>query len=214
MKDKIVLFLALGTLSFMVLGNVRSVEAANIVCNSANNPCLGTDDDDNMVGDTGPNDMRGFGGNDNIKGLGGDDSLAGNDDSDHLEGGDGNDNIGGSDGNDLIDGGSGNDKLRGDTLFIFRGNPISCIASEGADTDDLISGGSGNDEIIGCSGADRISGGSGDDQIIHGGLILKGKTEPDGSKDRIDCGPGNDEAWINISQDHDEATNCEILHTG
>ena len=37
---------------------------------------------------------------------------------------------------------------------------------------------------------------------------------PDGSKDTIDCGSGNDEAWINVSQDGDTAVNCETVHAG
>ena len=32
-------------------------------------------------------------------------------------------------------------------------------------------------------------------------------------RDTIDCGPGNDEVWINVSTDHDTATNCEIVHS-
>ena len=37
--------------------------------------------------------------------------------------------------------------------------------------------------------------------------------DTDGSKDSIDCGSGNDEAWINISQDGDTAVNCETVHS-
>ena len=38
--------------------------------------------------------------------------------------------------------------------------------------------------------------------------------DADGSKDTIDCGSGNDEAWINVSQDGDTAVNCETVHAG
>ena len=36
----------------------------------------------------------------------------------------------------------------------------------------------------------------------------------DGYKDSVDCGPGDDEAWINVSNDGDLARNCESLHAG
>ena len=36
-------------------------------------------------------------------------------------------------------------------------------------------------------------------------------TQPDGSKDVIDCGGGNDEVFINKSVDHDIALNCEVV---
>ena len=44
------------------------------------------------------------------------------------------------------------------------------------------------------------------DNIRHGPNF----TEPDGSRDLIDCGDGDDTAFINISQDKDiPASNCE-----
>lgn len=37
-------------------------------------------------------------------------------------------------------------------------------------------------------------------------------TNPDDSKDKIDCGSGKEGAWINVSADHvyDAAVDCEI----
>jgi hypothetical protein len=67
--------------------------------------------------------------------------------------------------------------------------------------------------LVGRDDADILSGGNGNDIIVHSSCT-SAATLPDGSKDRIDCGPGNDEAWINISSDHDTAINCETLHTG
>ena len=37
---------------------------------------------------------------------------------------------------------------------------------------------------------------------------------PNGSRDVLDCGPGNDSDWINISSDLDNAINCETVHAG
>lgn len=38
--------------------------------------------------------------------------------------------------------------------------------------------------------------------------------EPDGHKDILDCGDGNDEAFVNVNTDHDEFKNCEVVHKG
>jgi hypothetical protein len=38
-------------------------------------------------------------------------------------------------------------------------------------------------------------------------------TSPDNSKDRIDCGAGEDEVWTNKRKDKDVAINCEIVHS-
>jgi Ca2+-binding RTX toxin-like protein len=92
----------------------------------------------------------------------------------------------------------------------------------GCGDDDIISGSAGNDLLVGdiyvsgCpsgfTGADRISGGAGDDAIFH--QAVRGLVSPDGHTDLIDCGPGNDVAWINVSVDHDIAVNCETIHAG
>jgi len=86
----------------------------------------------------------------------------------------------------------------------------------GGNGDDTISGGKGSDVIAGDDGADLISGGEGFDRIFHfePSSNPDAQTQPDGSRDRIDCGPGNDETWINVSVDHDLAVNCETVHAG
>lgn len=76
----------------------------------------------------------------------------------------------------------------------------------------MANGDSGDETIAGYSGVDRMSGGEGADKIYHN--VINNLLDPDGSKDKIDCGTGNDEAWINVSVDHDIAANCETLHTG
>jgi Ca2+-binding RTX toxin-like protein len=121
-------------------------------------------------------------------------------------------------GNDIVDLGAGEDG--------------SC----GGPGDDKIAGGNGPDTLIGdgvygidipldCGnghGADQLIGGSRNDQITHGDLVLDNsqKVVPsqmiisDGHTDFIDCGPGDDEAFINISIDHDIAKNCEQVRAG
>jgi hypothetical protein len=59
-------------------------------------------------------------------------------------------------------------------------------------------------------GSDKISGGPGNDVMGHSDLV----TVFDGFRDYLDCGPGEDEVWINTSVDTDIAVNCEIIHEG
>ena len=105
-----------------------------------------------------------------------------------MDGGLGDDHIEARSGNDQIQGGAGNDILLGDD----------------------------EDGDVGQYGADVINGGPGDDKLFHSQYIESHGGEPlksDGFKDFLDCGPGNDEAWINKITDKDEAINCEIVHT-
>lgn len=90
---------------------------------------------------------------------------------------DGNDNLYGKEGNDL--------------LF-------------GHEDNDLIEGSDGNDRIVGGDGQDILNGGSGDDKIYQGNADPNGPpsfdySSPDGHKDTIDCGTGQDEVWLNTS---------------
>jgi Ca2+-binding RTX toxin-like protein len=113
----------------------------------------------------------------------------------------------GQGGNDYILGRGGNDFLRGN-----EGN-------------DRILGADGGDQIIGdnfidcppgttVTGADILQGGPGEDIMFHGntGFGGKGPTDPDGFKDIIDCGPGDDRAFINTATDGDVAMNCEHVN--
>lgn len=121
-------------------------------------------------------------------GTEGDDTMIGDDGPNRIVGNAGNDNIVGKGGEDEIAGAGG---------------------------DDVMSGGKGNDQIRGDFGADKLVGGDGDDKIFHNRPVLGANpTNPEESKDIIDCGPGNDEAWINVSFDHDTASGCEIVHAG
>jgi Ca2+-binding RTX toxin-like protein len=100
-------------------------------------------------------------------------------------------------------------KLEGMGRHLMLGsfnNDVLC----GGVNEDYIDGGSGNDEIVGRTLGDELVGFEGSDLISSN---ADKNTDPDGYKDKIDCGPGEDEAWINTSTDGDMAVNCEILHT-
>lgn len=120
--------------------------------------------------------------------------CGGTDQVDNMFGDDASNSIFAFGDDDVITGKDGNDHLFGDV-----GN-------------DVISGGKGSDEIIAGAGADKLAGGEGNDKIIQFAVTLE--LVSDGSKDIIDCGPGIDEAWINVSVDHDTASGCEIVHQG
>jgi hypothetical protein len=77
-------------------------------------------------------------------------------------------------------GGTGSDVLIGDA----RGN--------------LLEGGGGNDRLFGGGTADRLHGGAGDDSIDAG----------DSEPDDVECGAGNDEATIDVT---DSVVDCERL---
>ena len=122
------------------------------------------------------------------------------------------DELTGTAGQDVMRGLKGKDTMRGlagqDTEYGGSGNDILY----GGKGNDRLVGGDGNDIIYGGLGADTIQGGTGDDKIYHSRDMTAGLTSPDDSKDTIDCGPGNDEVWINVQTDHDTSINCETVH--
>lgn len=125
--------------------------------------------------------------------------------SDQCIGTDGKDNMVGDNDGNAIRGLGDNDLITG------KGGVDALLGDSG---DDTLNGNDGNDQIVGAPGSDLMNGGSGNDQIFHLFASIPTATDPDGSRDRIDCGTGIDEAWINVSVDHDIAANCETVHTG
>jgi len=71
---------------------------------------------------------------------------------------------------------------------------------------------------ISLYGADTIKGGPGNDVLFQSSHAVEPQpghilaTAPDGKKDVLDCGDGNDEEWRNVNTDHDEFRNCETIH--
>jgi len=169
-------------------------------CLATSNPCYGTDQDDRMSGDWGPNLIYAKKGNDRILGDTGNDELYGEEGDDMFWGYIGDDRIIGGDGKDVLYGGTGND--------ILDGGPGNNIF-EGGQGNDNIYGANGSEQMQGGPGADYVIGGEGDDIIWHGYGIAT--DQPDGSMDIVDCGPGIDKAWIN-NEEGDEAHDCEIVN--
>jgi RTX calcium-binding nonapeptide repeat (4 copies) len=109
--------------------------------------------------------------------------------------------VGGA-GDDALFGGPGNDQLRGD------------------DGDDLANGGGGRDRIAAGLGADRLFGGSGRDElgdndagrdVLAGGPDRDAIHALDGAADRVTCGTGIDNAWVD-EIDRRAPRDCEKLH--
>jgi Ca2+-binding RTX toxin-like protein len=243
------------------ISNISNITSANSLlaikfCVATANPCLGTDEDDNMTGDDGMNLIYGRGGNDIISAKGAHDEIFGDVGNDNMSGGDDNDRIFGDLGNDYLTGGDGNDYMHGeffdapvggpdimngeggndemygdvgnDNMSGGVGNDImygwednnELDGGEGNDVvvgwtgNDMMRGNDGDDVMYGFQGSDMIQGGPGNDTIYHNADAHPAPTDPDGSKDVINCGDGYDRAWINTSPDGDHAVNCERVIGG
>ena len=133
-------------------------------------PILGTDGADRMVGTNWQDTIYGMDGADTIIGHGGDDFIFGGDSENDLR-----DVIYGGDGDDSIDGGYGNDELRGDA---------GADSIEGGYGVDIVIGGAGNDVLTGSAWSDQIFGGA-DDDFINGGYGF----------DRVNGGDGADKFY-------------------
>ena len=189
----------------------------DIVCRGFD-PCNGTSAGEVMAGDSGPNRIKGQGGIDHVVGHGGNDELNGGDGDDSVEGNNGNDELNGGDGDDSVDDGPGDDMMSGGPGADWMTGDIFYSEGQPGFGHDTIYGNDGNDTIVGMDGIDFMYGGEGADKIYHAhrnthpGLSSDTPpTDPDGKRDIIDCGPGNDEVWIN-TVDRDVALNCETVH--
>jgi hypothetical protein len=94
----------------------------------------------------------------------------------------------------------------------------ACNQVRGTRHRDRLLGTAGNDCLRGRAGNDRVKGRGGDDQLQggRGRDRLRGGSGDDviraarGSRDRVDCGPGDDEAFV--SESRDRWRHCEKVH--
>jgi Ca2+-binding RTX toxin-like protein len=187
--------------------------------------CFGTINNDAMRGSDRDEQVEGRSGNDLMYGGGGTDRMSGGFGMDTIYGSQGNDIIFDDDNGDRLYGEAGNDELAVDGA---DGRSHGVYLNGGAGDDRItgthgsqkMDGGEGNDLMAGSNGRDEILGGDGDDIILSNfGPLNRIEAEmnpyvtlPDHSKDKIDCGPGNDIAWVNFAEDHDVVINCETVH--
>jgi Ca2+-binding RTX toxin-like protein len=118
---------------------------------------------------------------DKISGRGGDDLIKGKR---------GRDKLGGGAGNDTLDGGKGKDRLRG------------------GPGEDILIGGRGRDKIAGGAGLDQINMRDGVELASPGNDVIRAR---DGGPDEINCGDGNDTAYVDRAEDG--VFNCERVVT-
>jgi len=111
-------------------------------------------------------------------------TLVGGAGDDHLFGGLGNDHMRGDDGDDLANGGRGRDR---------------------------ISAGLGEDRLFGGRGRDELSDYGGDWDVLAGGPDRDAIHALDDVPDRVVCGTGVDNAWVD-ALDYRAREDCEKLH--
>lgn len=136
----------------------------------------GSQGDDTLLGDSGPNIIDGLGGNDLIfgDGLGGPrpavfpEPLPGPTIHDNtIHGGAGDDTIHAGYGADLVIGGAGDDVIFGFGV-LAEDDPYLAARARDADGPDTLVGGAGDDILLGGGGNDLLIGGPGDD-VLEGG---------------------------------------------
>jgi Ca2+-binding RTX toxin-like protein len=149
-------------------------------------------------GTGGPDKLVGTRHADRLLGRAGRDKLAGGGGTDTLIGGKGRDHLLGGRGPDTLDGGRGRDGLRGG-----RGDDIL----NGGRGRDNLRGGRGDDQLLAGPGGGVMTGGPGSDEFneINGELVgAEGNDRilaRDGTQDAINCGPGNDVAVVDRSEE-------------
>ena len=145
-----------------------------------------------------------------VRGTAGDDRLSGTAGGDRILGKRGADVLRGRAGADLLRAGPGRDRLLG-----------------GAGADRVI-GGRGRDRALGGTGADRLLGGGGPDVLVGGrgpdqfnmrnGIQLGSPGDDvirahDGREDQIDCGAGDDIAYVDRAGE-EGVYDCERVLAG
>ncbi|TAF52437.1 MAG: hypothetical protein EAZ61_08135 [Oscillatoriales cyanobacterium] len=121
---------------------------------------LGTEGNDEVLGNGSDNFLFGGSGNDTMAGNDGSDILSGNQGIDVLNGGNGSDFIVGGRDNDTVNGNGGDDQ-------IVSGN-LGDDVVHGGDGNDLLVGGQDNDGLNGEAGDDTLSGDFGRDTLTGG----------------------------------------------
>ena len=187
--------LVVGVAALFALALTAVATAAYVKGTPGNDTLNGTESSDLIRAFAGNDTSNGLGGRDVIRSGRGDDASSGGDDRDHVFGGRGNDTVSGDAGNDRVHGGSGDDTVAGG---------VGDDRAGGGKGNDSVDGGEGNDNLFGGWGADTVSGGNGNDRL-HA-------LAPDRQADTLDCGDGQDVAWVRRSEkDTTTITNCEVI---
>ena len=166
-----------------------------------------------ITGTPGDDVLRGTEQADRISAFAGNDLDYARDGADEVRAGAGNDGVRDADGPDLVYGGRGDD--------VVAGGDGSDRLYGGSDSDQVM-GGDGNDRAAGNRGADAVSGNEGNDSLFGGWgpdrLFGAGGNDElhalaaDGDPDLLNCGPGNDKAWVLRSERlRTQLIGCEVV---
>ncbi|MEA3040611.1 MAG: hypothetical protein QOC65_100 [Sphingomonadales bacterium] len=137
---------------------------------------IGTDFDDILSGDVGPNRLAGGGGADKLEGRDGDDLFIGSAGADVIDGGEGNDRLdySGLDSGLKVDLAAGNAQVGGDNQSLTGIEEVIGTAQDdilgGGLGGDRLEAGAGADRVLGSAGADALDGGEGDDLLDYSSL--------------------------------------------
>ena len=182
---------------------------------------IGSEYNDLLRGDSGPNELKGFGGNDRLVGDAGADTLRGGEGNDDISGGADGDYLDGGNGNDRLDYSRSNDKVtvnlatkaasgghaEGDTIKgfenVFGSGGVRQLAESYPDQNlrfaDSLTGDTGDNYLRGRRGDDTLRGGDGHDTLIGdpGSDHLYGEDGNDmlmgqNQNDSLDGGDGDD----------------------
>lgn len=196
----------MGSRTFILVTAKNGHRLAVYEIGANDDPLVGTNGADRIVGQNGDDDLVGRGGKDLLLGGNGDDVLSGHRGNDILEGGNGFDVLSGGGENDILQGGAGPDVLIGgggtdqisyaDSAQAVTVNLATGQASGGDAAGDIFSqiegiiGSAHADTLIGDAGRNNIRGGNGNDSVTGAGGndILNGQ----GGHDTVLGGAGND----------------------
>jgi Ca2+-binding RTX toxin-like protein len=169
----------------------------------------GTPARDLLYGTAHADRLLGLGGADDLYGRAGDDFADGGGGPDFLNMGHGNDRAIDLAGGNVLYGGNGADVLRtapgrseGTRLIGGRGNDTLRYESRQARSADFLAG-RGHDHVFVARAKADVSLGPGNDYVM---------LQSDGSKDRVDCGPGRDRVEYSATIDEgDVHIDCERI---
>ncbi|MFD3189073.1 beta-propeller fold lactonase family protein [Sedimentitalea sp. HM32M-2] len=196
----------MGSRTFVLVTAKSGNRVAVYEIGANDDPLVGTNGADRIVGQNGDDDLVGRAGKDLLLGGNGDDVLSGHRGNDILQGGNGFDVLSGGRDNDILEGGAGPDVLIGGggvDQISYAGsaqavtvNLATGQASGGDAAGDIFSqiegiiGSAHADTLIGDAGRNNIRGGNGNDSVTGAGGndILNGQ----GGHDTVMGGAGND----------------------